>query len=158
MTVRAKFRCLSVKHTYEHHQIVKLAPVNQRAAVRNEENKLFWTATPNGELRLGFNGPAVDDEGKPFSPGFYYYIDLDRDDASQSDHLAVNEVTTRGWGDEVKLNYVTRRSRGEPGLMWGDMRIGLSETAANVIALLGPSAKAKHKLRVSFAETSDDSA
>jgi len=73
MSVRAKFRCISVTHTWDEVTTFCFRPVfahNGEGA--SEENKRFWKATPNGSLELVFAEPPV----PSYRPGSYYYLDL----------------------------------------------------------------------------------
>ncbi len=70
-TVRSKFKCTS-KTEFEYGGFeVKFVPV-YGGADATDENKRFWDATPNGELRLsGIKKPVAD----LYQVGREYYLD-----------------------------------------------------------------------------------
>lgn len=70
-TTRAKFKCNTVTAYESSHREVKLSPVYSNDP--NSENKAFWEASPNGELRLYITNPAA---SALFEPGKEYYIDI----------------------------------------------------------------------------------
>lgn len=76
MTVRAKFKVHEItEHQYGNQRMktIKLQPV--ASAEVNSENKVFWNATPAGEIRLGtINMEAA----AQFEIGADYYIDFTR--------------------------------------------------------------------------------
>lgn len=85
MSVRAKFRCMEVGTAYSHTDQegndqftcnVRLLPVYQdkRGGYNPpEENKLFYAATPSGEITMRVVNP---DAAKQFTPGKCYYVDF----------------------------------------------------------------------------------
>lgn len=85
MTVRAKFRCMSVTTTYEKIITADFRPAMPQKGAdgtpEHEENKAFFKWTPGGEMVLGFYAFAPDGTPQPpaldLEPGVYYYIDFE---------------------------------------------------------------------------------
>ena len=72
MTIRAKFRCVSVVTTFtsaEHQSTVNLSPV----ITGSEENKAFYQFTPCGSIALQV---VRADTATAFKPGAEYYVDF----------------------------------------------------------------------------------
>jgi hypothetical protein len=70
-TVRAKFVCSQVtRFAHPGNVQVALHPVMDS---RTPENKSFWDATPNGELKMTITNPAASEQ---FVPGKAYYLDF----------------------------------------------------------------------------------
>jgi hypothetical protein len=82
MSVRCKFRCLSITHnatpnlTGTEVRLVPVCPKSSSYPNGCEENKSFWDATPSGELKVSF----AQDAEVPFLLGRSYYIDLEQTD------------------------------------------------------------------------------
>lgn len=76
MSVRAKFKVNEItEHAYgdKRMKTIKLQPVYSN--VEGSENKAFWEASPNGEIRLGtINMQAAEQ----FELNAEYYIDFTR--------------------------------------------------------------------------------
>ena len=76
-STRAKFKCISVaEHTEEQggEQVVTSKTVNFQAVTSDsEENKSFWTATPNGLAELHISNP---DAFNQFESGKSYFFDI----------------------------------------------------------------------------------
>lgn len=84
MSVRAKFRCMSVGKQYSYtdaenndvfHYSVRLLPVlgNKRGHGFSEENKKFYAATPSGEIEMSMVSETAI---ALFEPGKSYYVDF----------------------------------------------------------------------------------
>jgi hypothetical protein len=74
MTVRAKFKVSEItEHAYgdKRMKTIKLQPVY--SSKEGSENKTFWEASPNGEIRLGTINMAAADY---FELNGEYYIDF----------------------------------------------------------------------------------
>lgn len=72
MTVRAKFKCVSITRTKsgtEEMQTIALSPVTGGS----EENKSFWKWTPSGRIELGTINKEA---GDSFELDKTYYIDF----------------------------------------------------------------------------------
>jgi len=127
--VRAKFRCLSVTKKWDRSVIVELGPVLQNG--KNPENAVFWKFTPSGDATLNFRGPALDNRGKEYTPGDYYYVDMYKD---EDGGWCLTTVSKHGpENGDVELN--TRGGKytaghGEDGFSYGKMRMGLDHTEA----------------------------
>jgi hypothetical protein len=75
MSVRAKFKCVSVersKYGSDELQTIKLEPVYGNGDP-NHENTKFYKHTPSGHIHLGTVNP---DAAKQFELGKEYYIDF----------------------------------------------------------------------------------
>jgi len=71
-TVRAKFICTKSEDPGPAgHKTVILHPVYSTDP--ESENKRFWDATPNGELRMYLTNPSLKDH---FQIGKQYYLDI----------------------------------------------------------------------------------
>lgn len=90
MSVRAKFRCMSVTDTWDEVTVVTLRPV-WRHGGNEEENKAFWVATPAGEAELAY----VQGVPRPiaFKPGDYYFIDWAEDGDGDAWKCTVKQVS-----------------------------------------------------------------
>lgn len=76
MSVRAKFKVSEItEHAYGEKRMktIKLAPVYSQK--EGSENKAFWEASPNGEIRLGTINM---DAAAQFELNGEYYIDFTR--------------------------------------------------------------------------------
>ena len=76
MSVRAKFRCMSVTTHHTRMVEVRLRPVYNNAKGDYEvppENQAFWDATPAGEITMTINNP---DASAQFIPGQAFYVDF----------------------------------------------------------------------------------
>lgn len=71
ISVRAKFFVKKVEYYAENSRQVVLAAVYSQDP--NHENKMFWDATPSGEITMVINNPRA---GAFFQPGQEYYIDF----------------------------------------------------------------------------------
>jgi len=128
--IRAKFRCMSVTHTWDKRTVVELSPVCQRED--NKENEQFWKYTPSGEAKLVFKGLALDAQGKEYKAGDYYYIDM------------VNVCEEGGWTasriayDSKDHGTVKLRTRGgkwtsgpgKEGFSFGELSMGIDNPPA----------------------------
>lgn len=99
MTVRAKFRCMSVTRTYEKITDASFRPAMPQKGAdgtpEHEENKAFFKWTPGGEMTLGFyEGEA----SLALEPGAYYYIDMDP--------LAADAKVTRPWRLQTRTEHL----------------------------------------------------
>jgi len=84
MSVRCKFRCMSVTRHVDSGTIIEFLPVlakGKHTPEGSEENSRFWDATPSGDVKLTYK-PGLD--GTRFEVGGYYYIDLLEAGSSQS--------------------------------------------------------------------------
>lgn len=73
--IRAKFRIMTASRHWDGSTSLNLLPVNANGDdVDAEENKLFWDATPAGEMSISF---APDDEPDWMSAGGYVFLDLE---------------------------------------------------------------------------------
>lgn len=78
--VRAKFRVSEItEHAYGNQlmKTIKLAPVTGGS----DENKQFWAATPNGEIRLGTINM---DAAAQFAINDEFYVDFTRAEPDKS--------------------------------------------------------------------------
>lgn len=66
---RAKFKCVSITELEGKHFNIVFSPVIDN----NPENKIFWEATPNGRLEIGWVSKEV---AKQFIPGEEYFLDI----------------------------------------------------------------------------------
>lgn len=76
MSVRAKFKVQEItEHAYgdKTMKTIKLQPVY--STVEGSENKTFWDASPNGEIRLGTINM---DAAAQFALGGEYYVTFDK--------------------------------------------------------------------------------
>lgn len=84
MSVRAKFRCMSVEVTYSHHRDgapvfhhgIRLLPVfgtKRGGGSESPENDAFYAATPSGEIKLTVVSAQA---AEHFKPGECYYVDF----------------------------------------------------------------------------------
>lgn len=69
MTVRAKFRCMSITETEGGNKTVQLAAVTSGS----EENKEFFKWTPSAQINLSTLNPAA---AAQFKPGAEFYVDF----------------------------------------------------------------------------------
>ena len=160
--VRAKFRLLSILHTYEGIQAARLVPVKRDG--KDGENSAFWKYTPSGELRLDCRGIASDSDGQPLRLGDYYYLDFTEVEPPEQGWpspaydgvWSVSQVTLGQDSHQVDLHWSNWQV--QSGLKSGALKLGLTEQ--RVVAMFGepthPS-RGRWLFRVSFAETSDDS-
>lgn len=72
MSVRAKFRCLSIED-FGYNKRVKFQAVYEGALGENEENKRFTQATPWGELAMTVDNPNA---AIQFEANKEYYLDF----------------------------------------------------------------------------------
>jgi len=75
MSVRAKFRCLSVTKTWDGYGEVMFKPVMPKydgAPGGAEENQAFWEASPSGTMEARYRQWAELPE-----PGSYWYVDME---------------------------------------------------------------------------------
>lgn len=80
MSVRAKFRVMSVTKHHTSMVEVRMLPVMHNRKGDYEippENKTFWDATPAGEITMTINNPEAAEQ---FVPNGTYYIDFTRAD------------------------------------------------------------------------------
>jgi hypothetical protein len=74
MTVRAKFRCESVKQIVNSEGKIAQVDVDLRAVVNNSEDNKSWSKwTPAGCLTMMVTNPECFDK---FCPGQAYFIDI----------------------------------------------------------------------------------
>lgn len=78
MATRAKFKCVAVED-YGVNKKVKLQVVYEGELGKDEENKRFTKATPNGEAWLTIDNPAASVQ---FKPGREYYATFEEAPAS----------------------------------------------------------------------------
>ena len=72
--VRCKFRCLGVEMTWDQVEVVRLSAVYAgKNGKQIEENKVFWDATPSGDLTLRITNP---ESHHKFESGEYYHLDF----------------------------------------------------------------------------------
>ena len=69
-TVRAKFKVDKLSDYAYGGKEVEMSPVFSNDP--EHENKAFWDATPNGNLKMIVNNNSLDD----FKPGDEYYLDF----------------------------------------------------------------------------------
>ncbi len=150
--VRAKFRCLSVTRKWDRSITVELGPVLQKG--KNPENAEFWKFTPSGDASLNFRGPALDNRGKEFTPGDYYYIDMHKD---EDGGWLLSSVTHQG-EESGSVELHTRGGKhtaghGQDGFSYGKLTMGLDHAPA-----LGwfDNAGGAWSVEFSWAEASDD--
>ncbi len=127
--VRAKFRVLSVTEKWDRTTIVELGPVLRSGD--NPENSEFWKFTPSGECHLTFMGPTLDDRGKPYQPGDYYYINMHKDDDGG---WCLSQISHRG-EESGDVELYTRGGKhtaghGEEGFRYGKLTMGLDHAPA----------------------------
>jgi len=101
--IRAKFRCMSSKDTWNHHRSYELLPV--KASEGAPENSAFWDATPSGKAELTFKAHVLDDP--QFLVGHYYFIDFSPLEAGAVSEWELSSVTDHG---ESQQTAVFRRS------------------------------------------------
>lgn len=127
--VRAKFRCMSVLKKWDHSTVVELSPVCQRG--ENPENEQFWKFTPSGGAQLNFRGPSIDDRGKEYQPGDYYYIGMKKD---ESGGWCLNTITMHGkdcGSIELATNGKTTVGHGDgDGFSYGSLQMGIDNPPA----------------------------
>lgn len=120
---------MSVAKKWDGTTIVELSPVLQQG--KNPENAEFWKFTPSGDAQLNFRGPALDSRGKEYSPGDYYYIDMNKDEdggwlLSTVSHSGPEtgsvELCSRGGKYTADYN--------EEGFTYGKMVMGLDHAPA----------------------------
>ena len=70
MTVRAKFRCMSVE-TFAHAGGTRTFRFSAEYDTTVPEDQRYAKYTPSGELRISVDNPAV-----AFEPGTSYYLDF----------------------------------------------------------------------------------
>lgn len=75
MTVRVKFYVTQLMPWSNGGGEVRLSPVYSQD--KDHENKRFWDATPNGELRMGINNPAAYQFFHDHSQGYEFYVDIE---------------------------------------------------------------------------------
>lgn len=116
MSVRAKFRCMSVTHTWDGVVIYKMMPVNDKG---DEENKQFWKWTPSGDLELVYfkaQDPVYEVSG-------YFYLDFTPD--------GVWEVSSIEQHVRSNFNVCLHPDWGaQEGLKSGTLRMGISNPDA----------------------------
>lgn len=152
--VRAKFRCMQVTRDWSGITKIAFRPVVQKNG-KNKENEAFWSATPAGEAELVFAGPAMDNRGKSFEPGDYYYIDMHKDPEGA---WVLGMNTKRVGGGEVEL--YTRGGKhtagyNEEGLRHGKLDMGFNDGHKVLIEIFGE-VDEPWDVQFKWAEASDD--
>lgn len=133
MTVRAKFRCMSVSRTYEGQTSASFLPAMPQKGAdgtpEHEENKLFWKYTPGGSMELTFWGDAPH-----VVPGAYYYIDLDTPvpDELRPWRLVLRTEHMNNEQLDVDLcaDWMLKSDAGPEGLRTGSLKMMISNEAA----------------------------
>ena len=149
--VRAKFRCMSVVKKWDRSTIVELSPVCQRGS--NAENEQFWKFTPSGDATLNFRGPSIDDRGKEYQPGDYYYIDMSKD---ESGGWLLNTITTHGKENgsiELATNGKTTAGYKEDDFAYAKVQMGIDNPPA---FLAFDEVESTWDVRFRWAEETDD--
>lgn len=142
-TIRAKFRCLSITHSWNGDTLVKLGPI-KRGNGKDPENEFFWKFTPSGEAELSFP------KGKtaPFKPGAFYHVDMQRADKAP---WRLSSLEQADYATNVGL-YCPEDA--ELGASWGSLKMGLSVEATGARAAMQPHGS-HWNVRFTFAEESD---
>lgn len=154
--VRAKFRCLKATRSFDKlHQFI-FRPVWQKGK-NSEENKRFWSSTPNGECTIFFSGEP------PFEAGSYYYIDMVCAGQRVPGAWHVTEKTESAWsetsfGGTVTLQvHAPGNTKTNPGIRQGTIKLGLSNEAQDVFDMFGrPRDPVDWNVTFTFAEPSDE--
>jgi hypothetical protein len=145
MTVRAKYRCMSITKRWDGTTTVDFQPVTNRTD--NEENCSFWKWTPAGSASLTYwKGHEA-----PFEAGAYYYIDIDQDDEA-----LWNLDKNVDQGERLEVNLGTSWLKAEA---LGGIRDGKFEASIDNPAGAAPfrdKVGTKWSVLFHFAEPSDD--
>lgn len=128
MSVRCKFRCMSLMTHAENGVTVNLLPVIAKSKhwpEGSEENRMFWEATPSGEATLVFKPEAE----VPFKSGQFYYIDLTEMPGSENkDHWKLWELVEHEHSLGVKVSLGWSNDR--PDLARGDLSMQIENLGA----------------------------
>lgn len=125
-TIRAKFRCLSTRRTWDNRAEAELRPVYGRQHHNFPENEAFWKYTPAGEAHLVFELPDA-----PFEAGAYYYIDMTSAPDSDSRWTLGSVNRTGNGAGEIVFNLFTKYGVA-PEASWGSLKMTLSGESARV--------------------------
>lgn len=148
-TIRAKFRCMSLKTTYDGYtEVVLRAVMGNKGSC--EENKRFWESTPNGEATFTMRGVV------PFESGAYYYIDMEPNtDSDAKTWWQLYEVKKRAQGCGG-VNFQPQHKGREDAEavqqpLWGSLTMDI--TRDGTLSLFGEPGP---KWRISFSRAPDD--
>lgn len=103
MSVRCKFKCMSVTRTWDGFTVIVLAPVYPGSGGDHAENAIFWRFTPGGEMTLRFKGDAPVVTDQAYRPNALYYIDLDDADPAPTLPWKVTQYTQREGQETIHL-------------------------------------------------------
>lgn len=175
MTIRAKFRCLSITTKYDGIIIVNLSPVKRDG--KDPENAEFWKYSPNGECELHFyqecflGGPKDKEhdtdkrehfDGRPrFKVGAYYYIDMEKQPEVSPLFWELSRRDENTSYVNVELSWhIQRANYSVPppvGMVSGRFKVGLSEDAVGAKEGFKPT-RSLWTVDFMFAEESDQAA
>lgn len=153
-SIRAKFRVLSIKQSFDGSIVAELRPVWQKGK-NSAENERFWKASPSGECTLVFH------RQHDLVLGAYYYIDMTRyyDSEKVEDAWSLGGVSKRGKGSgTVDLSYYKNRDWSKPtpvGLLSGDIKISIDGEHTDALKSFGEPVS-QWRVEFTFAEASDD--
>jgi hypothetical protein len=148
-TIRAKFRCMSLKPDWQGYTEVLLRPVMGNKG-NSEENKQFWEATPNGEASFTVKGHSGF-----FEPGVFYYIDMWPEEFKPDMGWQLYEVAKRaeGIGSVIFQPHYKERDNAEREIapLWGSLKMDI--TKSSTLALFGEPGR---WWRITFARAPSD--
>jgi len=132
-SIRAKFRCMSLKPDWQGYTEVLLRAV-MGSKGNSEENKQFWEATPNGEAAFTVKGHSG-----LFEPGVFYYIDMWLDETKPESGWQLYEVAKQaeGVGSVTFHPHYRDRDSAEKAVapLWGNLKMDI--TKSGTLALFG---------------------
>lgn len=152
--IRAKFRCLDIKLSYDGTKTLRFGPVKRttkEGKALDEENNTFWRYTPNGEAVI----TLAPGQACPFNEGDYFYVDMM---PSPDGKWRISDVGHGDYGQKVTLSTAWGHKRFSFDGMGPDRCMGVIVDVVGGMSLrmdLSEPAAAAKDVRFIFAEPND---